>query len=144
MATEAVLPAIGAAGAAAGGVMAYLQRVATVGTLIKTLVSLVLALVGGAMAVYGYFAKTSELHALQCSVIDQNALNNQVIQLHERVRESLTLLQQNLQNGGDANTSRQVALTMKANIDSMGAEFKAIQDKREKIMADSIRADRKC
>lgn len=141
--SAAVLAASGAPAKAETGVLAYLQRAATFGTLAKTLLGFVFAIGAGGVAIYQYFAKTYELRALQCSVIDQNKVNNEVIHAAGEVRSALLLLKTNLDDTSPA-TARRIAEEMSKSLANINDALKRIESQRDKIGEDAIRGERKC
>ena len=127
------------------GFLSSLEKTASVGTLLKTLIGLVAAIVAASAAVYQHFAKSSELHALQCSVVDQAAINNQVIRTAEEVRTALTALKQNLDTPKDNPTSSKVlAEELSKAIGNIQSALQKINEARERIQMDTIKGERKC
>lgn len=130
---------------AQNGWLAYLQKAATVGTLIKTLLGFGIAIAGSAVAVHQYFAKTYELRALQCAVIDQHKINNEVVRAAGEVRSALLLLKQNLDKpqAASASTGR-ITEEMSRALGNINDALKKIDLAREKIQEDHIKGERKC
>ena len=127
------------------GWLAHLQKVATVGTLVKTLLGFGLAIAGSAVAVHQYFAKTYELRALQCAVIDQNKINNEVVRAAGEVRSALLLLKQNLDKPQAASDSTgRITEEMSRALGNINNALTAIALVRAKIEEDSIKGERKC
>jgi hypothetical protein len=139
---------VGAAptGPAREGVIVYLQKVATIGTLAKTLLGFGIAIGAAGVSVYHHFAKTYELRALQCSVIDQNKVNNEVFHAAGEVRSALVLLKTNLDDaGGSPATAKRVAEEMSKSLGNINEALKRIEQMRDNLLVDvSVRGERKC
>ena len=127
------------------GALGVLQKTASVGTLVKTVLGLIVGFAAGSIAVYQHFAKTAELHALQCSVIDQGAINNQMIRTAQEVRQALNSLRQSLDSPKDnTNSTKSLADELSKAISNIESALSKIEDTRAKTQADSIKGERKC
>ena len=113
--------------------IASLQRVVNVGTLIKTLIGFVVALITTSVAVYDHFAKTSEFRKLQCQVKYQTTINNHVLKASAEVKTALSALKQSLdtpktQPGTTKVLTEQISVT----IGNIGASLSKVDEVREK------------
>ena len=127
------------------GLLGILQKTASIGTLVKTLIGLVAGLLATSIAVYQHFAKTSELRALQCAVVDQSIINNQVVRASQEVRTALLSLKQNLDAPKDSIAStRTLAEELSKAIVNIQSALDKIDDARSKIQSESIKGERKC
>lgn len=127
------------------GIVSYLQRVATVGTVIKTLIGLVVGIGGVGLAVYQHFAKASELRALQCSVIDQSKINNEIVRTSGEVRSALLLLKQALDEPKQPPaSSKRLTEELSKTVGNINESLKKIDDVREKVQGEIIKGERKC
>lgn len=127
------------------GFFAFLERTASVGTLIKTLFGFVIAMVATSIAVYQHFAKSSELQDLQCAVVDQSTINNQVIRTAHEVRSALNALKSNLEmKDGSPTSSKVLADELSKAIGNIQVALDKIEDSRAKTQNESIKRSRKC
>lgn len=130
---------------ASTGPLAMLQRAASIGTVVKTLIGLVAGLVVASTAVYQHFAKTSELRALQCAVVDQSNINNQVVRTAQEVRTALSVLKQNLDTPpGQVASSKAIADELSKAIGNIQSALDKIEEARARIQSESIKGERKC
>ena len=128
-----------------GGLFGILQKTASIGTLVKTLIGLIAGLFATSIAVYQHFAKTSELRALQCAVVDQSIINNQVVRASQEVRTALLLLKQNLDAPKEnAASTRALAEELSKAIANIQSALEKIDDTRSKIQNESVKGERKC
>lgn len=127
------------------GIVNYLQRAATLGTVIKTLIGFVVGIGGVGLAVYQHFAKTSELRALQCSVIDQSKINNEIVRTSGEVRSALILLKQALDEPKQPPVSgKRLSEELSKAVGNINESLKKIDDVREKVQGEIIKGERKC
>lgn len=127
------------------GLLGILEKTASIGTVVKTLFGLVAGLLAISAAIYQHFAKTSELRALQCSVVDQSTINNQVVRASHEVRTALLSLKQNLDAPKDSPTSTKVlAEELSKAVTNIQVALDKIDDARSKIQNESIKGERKC
>lgn len=77
------------------------QRFVTAGTLIKTVIGLIVASVVAVLAVYNHFAKTYELAALSCKVVEQNNINNEMIGQTREIQSALKMLKESFDSTAD-------------------------------------------
>ena len=115
------------------GTIAVLQRAVNVGTLVKTLVGFLAALITASVAVYDHFAKTAEFRKLQCQVKYQTAINNHVLKASAEVKTALSALKQSLdtprtQPGTTKILTEQISVT----IGNIEASLSKVDDVREK------------
>ena len=125
--------------------LGVLEKTASVGTVVKTLFGLVAGLVAISAAIYQHFAKTSELRALQCSVVDQSTINNHVVRAAQEVRTALLSLRQNLDAPRDNPTStKALAEELSKAVGNIQSALDKIEDARARIQSESIKGERKC
>ena len=115
------------------GPVTVLQRAVNVGTLVKTLIGFMAALITASVAVYDHFAKTSELRKLQCQVKYQTAINNHVLKASAEIKTALSALKQSLdtpktQPGTTKVLTEQISVT----IGNIGSSLSKVDDVREK------------
>ena len=126
-------------------ILGLLEKTASIGTVIKTLIGFVASIILASVAVYQHFAKTSDLDALKCSVVDQSDINNQVIRTAQEVRTALNALKANLDTPSASSAStRALSDELSRAIGNIQTALDKIDDARAKIQAESIKGERKC
>lgn len=126
------------------GLMKLLDQTANVGTVLKTIIGLVVALVTASAAVYHYFAKTSEVTALQCAIIDQNMINNQNYRAAQEVRSALSALKQNLDEQGSAESAKAVSQALSGAVDNIQKALDRIDQTHIDMQNSGIKGGEKC
>lgn len=122
-----------------------LQRAASVGTLLKTIAGVVAGIVAGGLAVYGHFAKTTEVRHVQCLLADQIRLTNDVITTSREVRSALVVLKQNLNSpGSDPASTKDLVEELSKAIGRIEKSLDKIDDARATIQVESSKGVRTC
>lgn len=125
-------------------VMGRLEKVVTVGQMLKTIAGIFIGIGTSAIVVYSHFAKTHELKALQCSVLDQNTMNNEMTRATGEIRIALAVLKNNLERPSTAKASSRIAEELSKTIQNVDDALKKVAEVRKKLEEDSIKGERKC
>jgi hypothetical protein len=126
------------------GPLASLEKLVTFGQMLKTLAGLGIALVAGGLAVYQHFAKTSELDALKCSVVDQNIMNNEMVKAAGDIRGGMLLLQRGLDKPGADGSFKELTGQLSQTISGVEGALARIEEVKKRLEAQSITGVRKC
>lgn len=128
------------------GILGALEKVATIGTLLKTLAGFIVGFVASSIAVYQYFANTStQLCRLQHSVINQSTINNDVVRAAKEIRSALVLFKQNLDSARNEKIpAPPLPEELSKTLGNITNALETIEKTRDRIQIDAAKPEAKC